>query len=451
GEDVRDLRLKIIDFGLAKEVADGSRTMFVAGSMRFMPPEQVMGRGLGPTTDVYACAVIAAQYMAFRQVYDGWEVGAIQSAKLRGELPPLYALPGLEPEVVEVLQAALAPRPEARTPTIAAFWRALERCLAARVEAELLRRLPEALAALEELRESVDRTLLNLQVYREATRSQVVEVGARVDELAATVTVMQEQDRVRATGGVLGIDADRSGTSRLGEDGSQADELSQLRNRVRALESQWLLLQYGSSWHVRVRWRLRDILRALEDVWELHPRTLLVATSLLLLVSAVATWRLWSSAGGASTKVSESSPADTATVAAPAGQISPCADGAGSGMVSTDWVEILAKGSRAKFAMGGPGGYDDELGPDGGAVEVTLTRGYSLERTEVTAANYRRCVAAGCCKVPDQSELSTYFLDDHASHPVNEVSWHDARAYCAWVGGRLPTEAEWEYAARGDG
>jgi formylglycine-generating enzyme required for sulfatase activity len=70
-----------------------------------------------------------------------------------------------------------------------------------------------------------------------------------------------------------------------------------------------------------------------------------------------------------------------------------------------------------------------------------------MDRTEVTVAQYRRCVASGHCLEPPYASGARRF--DRPELPVVMVSWYDAAAYCAWAGGRLPTEAEWERAARG--
>jgi formylglycine-generating enzyme required for sulfatase activity len=72
---------------------------------------------------------------------------------------------------------------------------------------------------------------------------------------------------------------------------------------------------------------------------------------------------------------------------------------------------------------------------------------YWIDRTEVTARAYTRCVEAGACDPPAFDAAADWTAEPE--HPMTLVSWYDARNFCAWRGARLPTEAEWERAAKG--
>jgi formylglycine-generating enzyme required for sulfatase activity len=79
---------------------------------------------------------------------------------------------------------------------------------------------------------------------------------------------------------------------------------------------------------------------------------------------------------------------------------------------------------------------------------------YRIDRTEVTVAQFRRCVAARACKAPAPPRCSkrcpgAEYGRRQEDHPITAVSFEQAVAYCTWAGKRLPTEAEWTRAATG--
>jgi sulfatase modifying factor 1 len=82
---------------------------------------------------------------------------------------------------------------------------------------------------------------------------------------------------------------------------------------------------------------------------------------------------------------------------------------------------------------------------------LARVRGYCMDTTEVTVAAYARCVDAGACSAEklECGPAATWAKKGSASHPVNCVDWFEAEAFCKAHGKRLPTEEEWEWAARG--
>lgn len=100
------------------------------------------------------------------------------------------------------------------------------------------------------------------------------------------------------------------------------------------------------------------------------------------------------------------------------------------------------------FFMGSESGEDDEK-----PVHEVHVSGFFIDMHEVTVSQYDECVRAGGCSTPQKTHQVNasynYGSSGREAHPINGVDWHQAVAYCQWAGKRLPTEAEWEKAARG--
>lgn len=110
-----------------------------------------------------------------------------------------------------------------------------------------------------------------------------------------------------------------------------------------------------------------------------------------------------------------------------------------AGKAGVEWVKIPG----GLFAMG------SGRWPDAKPVHQVRIKTFEMAKSPVTNKQYRACVAAGACAaLPAKCATATFTADDQ---PVVCVTWAMAAAFSRWAGGRLPSESEWEYAARSGG
>jgi eukaryotic-like serine/threonine-protein kinase len=401
----------LTDFGIAKLLAgEGERTLtgtgMGIGTPEYMAPEQGLGREVDGRADVYALGVMLFELLTGRKPYTADTPMAVILKQVNDPLPrPRDLVPDLPPDVERVLLKALAKKPEDRYEDMEAF-------------AVVLKRL----AALENPTIVLDPELMHraMDAAEVATGENAVESlpsSARWARVASdTLETAETQDDFE-------VEARRSPATKRG--GKFAARMPDRRRLSRAgvglalLAVAGVLLAAGVGW---VQKRSQITSAAVQSTIEAHIRT-------------TAEMELGKQTAFAGVPTATPAARDMMTRVREI-----------DGMLE---VYIPA----GKFIMGStredPDADDDEFPQH----EVYLDA-YWIDQTEVTNGQYQLCVAEEVCTVPNKSPSSTrssyYGEAAFADFPVIYLIWNQAATYCEWAGGRLPSEAEWEKAARGE-
>lgn len=394
-------RVKVLDFGIAKlketkTDAFLTKAGTIIGTPQYMSPEQCQGKPLDPTSDIYSIGVLLYEMLTGEVPFDGESTLQIVYNQLH-ELPrPLQeAAPDVPAPIVAVVMRALEKRPE--------------------------RRQSSAVELSQELQRAVEMAGdgSSLAMSEAATVRRVNSADARTP--TSTPTLNLNPNSSSLTGATLAPFANRETTHLSRSSNRQTTNASRPSVEIEVPSSS------GEASRVTSYGERAPTAQIGTDAGQVGQasagekrRIGLIATAAAILLAVI----------GAIVYLSWRSPAKS-----PVTSPNPPTSAPPEGMV-------LIPGG--KFMMGRNDGGADE----GPAHQVEI-KPFFLDLNEVTNQSYAKFIAASGRRAPKNWKYNGSFMPDEATVPVTYVTWEDATAYAKWANKRLPTEAEWEYAARG--
>jgi formylglycine-generating enzyme required for sulfatase activity/tRNA A-37 threonylcarbamoyl transferase component Bud32 len=462
------------DFGIAKMLESGQETQLTGtgvgiGTPEYMAPEQWTGKVL-PQTDIYALGIVLFELITGSKPFTADTPAAILLKQANDPLPrPKDFAPDLPDEVEKVLFKALAKQPEDRYPVMGEFAKALEQLSAKSGQASV-----ETLVRPPDDEEQDDR---------------VAKHPRRAAEGAVQTLVEMAQD-YQAEGNLTGAaDLYRRALEKCPADTTQAQEIQAAMEKldiplqkqpaatpapqgtpsrdrqaapVASSPRSPIASRPGSSPSEPSKSRST---RASIPVraWVLAGVVGLLVIGAVIIGGIIAAGSAYAGQEIMAEIMTSSTPSETLTPS----QKPTITPGIGSTQVSAKDGMVMIYVPAGDFEMGSTNGESDEE-----PVHTVYLDTFWIDRTEVTNSMFQAFVDATGYKTDAEKDGASYVIMDGSwedtagvdwqhpqgsgsslsglgNHPVVHVSWNDASAYCEWAGKRLPSEPEWEKAARG--
>ena len=410
----------LTDFGLVKALHSSgmSSTTSMIGTPAYMAPELWDNGEASPASDQYALACVLVEMLTGKALFEGTTAKIMKKHLLEAPGVPEIFPEGIPNGLKIVLLQALGKQPEQRYAGGMDFLFALQRL--------------EAEAKLEQIGVSED-IQIPLEILEAKPSKNEVEVPStsfQLEEEASTLPHTEPANPPIASGSNQKPYFEPEGS---------------IRPERKILEKHPNSLDTGQSKSHTIREYSQKQKKWLPWV---------IVAGLLALVLAISQFGLPYLSGPAATEFPNATEPQVATEpplanTPPIATEPPIAEYSTDATLERDQDEmVMVYVPAGEFSMGSDTGGSNEK-----PIHTVTLDAFWIDQTEVTNGMYARCVAAGACQPPSDTASytrSSYYNDtQYADYPVIYVDWDQASAYCAWCGARLPTEAEWEKAARG--